>query len=303
MSRSQTMFVDTSILPSDIFNYHDYEFYSIVSQLTGSDEVELLRIQSIRTVNSFLRINNVFHILTIDSEDINNIKKQICFILNNNTYAIKSDIQGSIDYLRDLFLKKQSEISKRTNKINSYTDCTSSKITSSNGVISHEPTTTTTLTSVNPTDYHSIIVNRINEWCSKNGRDLNLLDLKLTEGTDYLLTVPSYNSDSAHIRCGCRASARLPRQGNNFQLSNYYRHLKTGKCSMLQSKFQSNPAQDNDTHDVSNDTIKKLSSDQTMIMEDTQLLSIDSNSTIRSKRTTTSSNHVHSKKKRQRKFM
>ncbi|CAF1401400.1 unnamed protein product [Rotaria magnacalcarata] len=193
------MFVDTSILPSDIFNYHDYEFYSIVSQLTGSDEVELLRIQN-------------------------------------------------------LFYFEQQHLCDK---------------------IRH----------------------------TKNGRDLNLLDLKLTEGTDYLLTVPSYNSDSAHIRCGCRASARLPRQGNNFQLSNYYRHLKTGKCSMLQSKFQSNPAQDNDTHDVSNDTIKKLSSDQTMIMEDTQLLSIDSNSTIRSKRTTTSSNHVHSKKKRQRKFM
>ncbi|CAF4735636.1 unnamed protein product, partial [Rotaria sp. Silwood2] len=149
---------------------------------------------------------------------------------------------------------------------------------------------------------HSFVVKGINEWCLKNGRDLNLFDLKLIEGTDYYLTVPSYNSDSAHIRCGCRASAMLPRQGNNLQLSNYYRHLKTGKYSMLQSKFQPIPVHDNDAHDIIH-TIEKSSSEQTIIMENTQILSFDSNSSIRSKRATSSSNHVHLKKKRQKKFM
>ena len=109
MSHSHTIFVDTSILPSDIFNCHDDEFYSIVNQLTGSDEVEFLGIQSIRTANSFLRIKNIFDILTIDSEEINDIKKEICFISNNNSFEIKSGIQGLIDFLRALFLKKQSK--------------------------------------------------------------------------------------------------------------------------------------------------------------------------------------------------
>ncbi|CAF3965388.1 unnamed protein product [Rotaria sordida] len=179
-------------------------------------------------------------------------------------------------------------------------DNTSSKITSSNVTTSHEPTTT--VTSINVIDYHSLIVNGINEWCLKNGRDLNLFDLKLIEGIDYLLTIPSYNSDSALIRCGCRASARLPRQGNNFQLSNYYRHLKTGKCSMLKSKFQPIPVHDNDAHDII-DTIEQSSSEQTIIMENTQILSFDCNSSIRSKRTASSSNHAQPKKKRQRKFL
>ncbi|CAF3216535.1 unnamed protein product [Rotaria sp. Silwood2] len=71
---------------------------------------------------------------------------------------------------------------------------------------------------------------------------------------------------------------------------------------MLQSKFQPIPVHNNDAHDII-DTIEKSSSEQTIIMENSQILSFDSNSSIRSKRATSSSNHVHLKKKRQRKFM
>ena len=160
----------------------------------------------------------------------------------------------------------------------------------------------TAATSINGVDYHSIIVNGINEWCLENRHDQKLINLKLIEGTDYLLTIPSNNLNSAHIHCDCRASARLPRQGNNFQLSNYYQHLKSGKCSMLQSKSQSNSFQGNDTHHII-DTIEASSFEPKMSTKDTQTLSFDSNSSVRSKRTTTSSNHLHSKTKRQREFI
>ncbi|CAF1573829.1 unnamed protein product [Rotaria sordida] len=71
---------------------------------------------------------------------------------------------------------------------------------------------------------------------------------------------------------------------------------------MLKSKFQPIPVHDNDVHDII-DTIEQSSSEQTIIMENTQILSFDSNSSIRSKRTTSSSNHAQPKKKRQRKFL
>ncbi|CAF1407076.1 unnamed protein product, partial [Rotaria sordida] len=71
---------------------------------------------------------------------------------------------------------------------------------------------------------------------------------------------------------------------------------------MLKSKFQPIPVHDNDAHDII-DTIEQSSSEQTIIMENTQLLSFDSNSSIRSKRTTSSSSHPHPKKKRQRKLI
>ena len=70
---------------------------------------------------------------------------------------------------------------------------------------------------------------------------------------------------------------------------------------MIQSKFQQNPVHDNDAHDVI-DTIEKSSSEQMILMENTQISSFDSNSSIRSKRAASPSNRVH-KKKRQKIFV
>ena len=199
MSSSRTLCVDTSILPSNIFGYRDEEFYSIVDQLAGAEEAELQRIQSIRTVNSFLQIADIFDVLTIDSEEINTVKRQICFPLNNNTYVIKPGIRGSIEYLRDLFLKKTRELSKPGNDRTSNSHRRSSTMSSTNDTISQE-----SLASAIP-------FIPIDEWCSRNGRDLDLPDLKLINGTDYLFTLSPSDSEFAQIRCGCRASAILPR--------------------------------------------------------------------------------------------
>ena len=85
MSRPKPIFVDTSIISSNIFNYCDDEFYSIIGQLTGLEEAGFLKVQGIRTANSFLRIENVFDVLTIDAEEITKVKKDLCFMLNDNT--------------------------------------------------------------------------------------------------------------------------------------------------------------------------------------------------------------------------
>jgi hypothetical protein len=293
---SRALFVDTSVLPSDIFGYRDEEFYSIVDQLAGAEEAELLRIQSIRTVNSFLRITNIFDILTIDSKEINNVKRQICFLLNDNTYVIKPGIRGSIEYLRDLFLQKTKELSKPGNDKTSNNRRRSSTMASSVVTISQESSTSPRSTS--PIDHRFFIVNSIEEWCSRNGGDLDLPNLKLIDGTDYLFILSSSDSDFAQIRCGCRASARLPRQGNNFQLSNFYRHLKNGKCSMLKSKFQLVPGSE---HTVGNEDSLQTSSLQSTATEINQpATSNDVDRSVRSKRTPSPLSRGHSKKKRRR---
>ena len=207
MSSSRILFVDTSILSSNI------------DQLAGAEEAELLRIQSIRTVNSFLRITDIFDVLTIDSEEINNVKRQICVPLNNNMYVIKPGIRGSIEYLRDLFLKKTRELPKPRNDRTSNSHTRSATISSTKDAISQESLASATL--VIPIDERLFIVRAIDEWCSRNGRHLDLPDLKLIDGTDYLFTLSPSDREFAQIRCGCRATARLPRQGSHFQLSNF----------------------------------------------------------------------------------
>lgn len=282
MSRSSAIFVDTSVVPSEVFSYREDEFYSLVDQLAGPDEVELLKIQRIRTVNSFLRIANVFDFLDIDSEEINRIKHHICFILNDSTYIIKAGIKGSIEYLRDLFVRKQMEISKNSKKNSSNSQKSTAIMILTNNLDSQRSTLTTA--SIDSTDTRLLIFNAIDEWCFKNGRDLDLPDLKLIEGADFSLIMTSNTSDCARILCGCRASATLTRQGNTFQLSNYYRHLKSGKCSMLKSK-RSNSADDH--ADLTNDSLDKS--------VDVEINDVSSHSTmsLRCKRTTPSSNRAN----------
>ena len=146
MSRSHNVFVDTSIISSDVFKYHD-EFYSLVKSLTGSVEAELLRIQNVRTINSFLRINNIFEIFTIDVDEIDHVKRQSCFILNDNTFIIKPGTKAAIEYLRDLFQKKQKEISKDNNSYHLNTLNPSSTRSLTMDTSSQRPDSVITLTS------------------------------------------------------------------------------------------------------------------------------------------------------------
>ena len=299
MSRPRTLFVDASIIPTAIFTYRDDDFYSIVSQLAGSDEVELLKIQSIRTVHSFLRIANVFDILTIDSDEINSIKRQIRFILSDNTYVIKSGIQGSIEYLRDLFLKKQSDAMKNTNRSNLTPQSAHTTLISTNDTMSQESLVDATANA--PIDHRKFILDSIDEWHLKHLTDAGLPSSKLIEGVDFFLSLPSKDGDSAMIRCRCRASSTLPRQGVSFQLSSFYRHLKTAKCSMFKSKLKSTPV-DDDEQDVPTTTLDEPTTQSSFIIDSTlDVRSPDSNSPARSKRMASSTDPVVPTKKRQRK--
>ena len=109
--------------------------------------------------------------------------------------------------------------------------------------------------------YRSLLVQAINEWCSRNGEAFGVNSLKLVEDIDFFISTPSVNGDFIHTRCGCRTLAKLPRQGSNFPLSNYYRRLKTGKCSMIKSKLRTsstNVHQRADTEEEENESQQEI---------------------------------------------
>ncbi|CAF1260903.1 unnamed protein product [Rotaria sordida] len=254
---SRTLFVDTTVVSSDVFTYQDNDFYNLISQLAGPDEAALLKIQGIRTVNAFLRIPNIFDVFNINSKEVNDIKTKTCFILENDNYIVKSGIKGSIEYLRDLFEKKQNELLKNTNRkrriisnVSSNTTATPNNSLQTITAIDTTVQLSTTTTLSEPTDHRSFIIQSVNEWCLKHADEVGISDLKLVEGTDYVVTL---SSGSAQVRCGCHRSARLPKQGRNFQLSNFYRHLKVRRCSMLKAKQPVHNINSNPSNDVSID--------------------------------------------------
>ena len=120
--------------------------------------------------------------------------------------------------------------------------------------------------------------------------------MKLIEGIDFVLILSS--DDNGHVRCGCRASSRLSKQGKNFQLSNYYRHLKTGVCPMLEAKQQQNNNNVNASNTAS--IQEETSTQQVTTIENTQMLAADSSRSTRSKRPSVSPGTNQLKKKRRR---
>ncbi|CAF3887901.1 unnamed protein product [Rotaria sp. Silwood1] len=297
----RAFFVDTKVVPSDVFTYQDDDFYNLISQLAGPEEAALLKIQGIRTVHAFLRIPNIFDVFNINSKEVNDIKTKTCFILENDNYIIKSGIKASIEYLRDLFGKKQGELLKNTNRkrrtiwnVSSNTTVIPNDslhtITATDNTIQFSTTTTT----IENIDHHSFIIQSINEWCLKHADEIGISDLKLVEGTDYVVTL---SSGFGHIRCSCRGSARLPKQGRSFQLSNFYRHLKGRRCSMLKAKQQIHNINSNLSNNVS---IDKETSSQRTTTENIPILSSDSTISTGSKRCSSLSGINESRKKRQK---
>ena len=67
---------DAITFPDDVLFLHDNEFYQFIQQTCGHVVVELLKIQEISSVNSLLRIDNIFSFFTLESQHLRSIKRE-----------------------------------------------------------------------------------------------------------------------------------------------------------------------------------------------------------------------------------
>ena len=74
---TQTLSVDTSILPVSVLSFYDDQFYHLVERTAGLAEATLLEIQGIRSVYSFLNTDDVFEILSVPCAALSNVRKWI----------------------------------------------------------------------------------------------------------------------------------------------------------------------------------------------------------------------------------
>ena len=65
---------------------------------------------------SFLNTDDVFHILSVQCSDLNDIKRLICFEADDNTFIVKPGCQSSVRYLYQLLFQKHEEHLKRTTR-------------------------------------------------------------------------------------------------------------------------------------------------------------------------------------------
>lgn len=60
-------FVNTSLVPDDIFAYQDDQFYDFIKKLIGDKQANLLAFQEISNADVYLHCCNILNILKLDS--------------------------------------------------------------------------------------------------------------------------------------------------------------------------------------------------------------------------------------------
>lgn len=112
----QIFSVDTSVLPDNVLSLVDDAFYKMVEVVAAPVEAKLLEVQGIRGVYSFLNTEDVFDILTLKCSTLINIKKLICFKIDDavdSTAIIKPGCRSNIRYLHQLLSQRHGEHMKQ----------------------------------------------------------------------------------------------------------------------------------------------------------------------------------------------
>jgi hypothetical protein len=84
-------------LPDDVLSYHDDVFYDLVRERCGETVEEMFKWQKIRSVQSLLRIEDVFDLMNYDSDDLKTMKQKVGFRLCTGKYQIKCGILTDVD--------------------------------------------------------------------------------------------------------------------------------------------------------------------------------------------------------------
>ncbi|CAF1349231.1 unnamed protein product [Rotaria sordida] len=246
------MSIKNSSIPDDIMKYEYKRFFDFVKDFSGERVASLLEYQDLSNVECLLACQDPLEILSLDSDDLLELKKKTCIKLNDNSYAILPGIKSKMNILTKALLKKYNELKKEASKISSNITMTNNlsttALTTTNSVRSSdqssrilEPISSLSNTSSTAeTRIKQHIKQLINDWCKRTIENENSDErhFQLIENRDYEIIIDIV-STKVVIRCECGAVSTLGQKDKNYVLSNYIRHLtKSNPCPMVQQKLK-----------------------------------------------------------------
>lgn len=259
MSRRSSLTPDLSVLPADLLELKDGAFYDLVQEITSSDEAELLRIQSVRSVHSFMRVN-VLNFFQLDSNDLVPLQSRLAHKRSDGKYVVHLGVRGNIIYLTELFnaFKKQKSKGVQTNLnasagVVNITSTPNDSISSSSIQLSdhsanctppyHLPITPT----ISFAEHRTHIRRNIPSWWHSICERQKLPIGTLLEPDDYKVVLDD-NSCSIVCSCGTSVLLRCPTGRKYYQLSNYYQHvIGSEKCNLIKRKQRDQEMDDDST--------------------------------------------------------
>ena len=115
------MAIDPTVLPDDIFSYENDAFYAFVRGFLGDVEAEITRVQCIEKARLLLKIPNVFSFLELNCDELLELKRQTCFIIDEVNFVVKSGIEFNIEYFVEL-VRSKSFLQSHSNRASSSPD-------------------------------------------------------------------------------------------------------------------------------------------------------------------------------------
>ena len=249
------MIVDMNNLSDEVLLYSHDQFYQFVEDCLGHDEMILIKLQAIKSNRALLHVSNVLAVLDLNCPELTDLKRRTCFLVDNSNTVLKAGIKAGIEDFVATLRAKNMEYIQRSKRLKKASEFLQAK---ANASISSAASTIITTTDSIPTmdstpvvDHTQLIEDSIFKY-SKTVLD----DLVLSSNGDYVVIVTqSDTSIDAKIQCGCGAvikiNYRLDR--NTFQLSPYFKHLKSVRCFVLKQKRKEQKKNDCNTSSVSND--------------------------------------------------
>ncbi|CAF3886684.1 unnamed protein product [Rotaria sp. Silwood1] len=190
-----------------------------------------------------------FELLSYDSNDLLELKKQMCLKLNTNLFVVLPGIKSKMMLLKNALTKKSNELKKETPKI--YSNIMANNVTSNSSATDYSSNSTyssaqqlvknssSSATSSNFKENLKIhLINLLNDWVDKMEQNKNQKNFQITEGIDYEIIVNSI-VNKVLIKCQCGIISTLGQKNNSYVLSNYIRHLTNkNPCAMVQEKLE-----------------------------------------------------------------
>ncbi|CAF1651499.1 unnamed protein product, partial [Didymodactylos carnosus] len=86
-------------------------------------------------------------------------------------------------------------------------------------------------------EHIQFILNLMKKWTENSKENLHLDQLALKPDVDYTISITDNNNVfGGAMKCKCGVRIRLRKRDGRFQITNFYKHLRSATCSMMREK-------------------------------------------------------------------
>lgn len=218
-----------SNIPDNIMEFEGDRFVEFVKEYAGEKIANLLEFQDITNVDCLLECNDPLEILSFDSDQLIDMKKQTCIKLNGNSYAILPGIKSKMSLLKKALMKKSNYLKKNTKSSSQIISTITSSLTTttnSNAISSDESTASTPINISSSSAANSKTEEKIKQqinhslevWCKKERENEGKQVFQFKEGVDYEI-IMDLDRNKTVIKCQCGSTSTLGQKDNRYIVS------------------------------------------------------------------------------------